>query len=82
MDVIGPDSLMELRDSPLVMWATMALVVFGGLGFVVWFDLIDGIRNGIRNRFSPRTIARHLPEHSRIVLVLTAVLILFGTVGV
>ena len=37
---------------------------------------------GIRNRFSPRTILRHLPEHSRIVLVLTAGLILFGTVSV
>ena len=78
MDVLGPDSLMSLRDSPLVMWSTMILIVLGGLGFVVWFDLIDGIRNGIINRFSPGTIIRHLPEHSRIVLVLTAILIFFG----
>ena len=82
MDVIGPNSLIELRESPLVMWATMLLIVVGGLGFVVWFGLLDGIRSGIRNRFSPRTILRHLPEHSRIVLVLTAGLILFGTVSV
>ena len=78
MDVLGPDSLISLRYSPLVMWSTMILVVLGGLGFVVWFDLIDGVRNGIKNRFSPGTIVRHLPEHSRIVLVLTAILIISG----
>ena len=78
MDILGPDSLMSLRESQLVMWVTMILIVLGGLGFVVWFDLIDGIRDGIRNRFSPRQIFRHLPEHSRIVLILTAVLILSG----
>lgn len=80
MDILGPDSLMGLRGSQLVMWVTMILIVLGGLGFVVWFDLIDGIRDGIRNRFSPRQVFRHLPEHSRIVLVLTAVLILSGAV--
>ena len=79
MDVLGPNSLMDLRDSPLVMWETMILVVLGGLGFVVWFDLIDGVKNGIRSRFSPGQITRHLPEHTRIVLILTAVLILSGT---
>ena len=78
MDVFGPNSLIDLRDSSLVMWSTMILIILGGLGFVVWFDLIDGIRSGIKNRFSPGMILRRLSEHSRIVLILTAVLILSG----
>lgn len=78
MDVLGPNSMMDLRDSALVMWLTMILILLGGLGFVVWFDLIDGIKNGVRNRFSPGMIVRHLPEHSKIVLVLSAVLVLSG----
>lgn len=78
MDVLGPNSLMELRESSLVMWTTMILVILGGLGFVVWSDLAEGIRNGVRNRFTPGMVFRHLPEHSRIVLVLTMILILSG----
>ena len=80
MDVVGPNSMMDLRDSPLIMWVTMFLIIIGGLGFVVWFDLIDGIKNGIKNRFSPSVIFRHLPEHSRLVLILTAGMILSGAV--
>ena len=78
LDVVGPNSMMDLRDSSLIMWGTMLLIVLGGLGFVVWFDLLDGFRSGVRNRFSPGTVLRHLPEHSRLVLALTAALILAG----
>lgn len=82
MDVVGPNSMIDFQTSPLLMGVTMALIVLGGLGFVVWFDLLDTIRSGIRNRLSPGRTLRRLPEHSKLVLALTAVLILSGAAGI
>ena len=80
MDVLGPSSMIEFRNSRLLMYVTIALIVLGGLGFIVWFDIVDGIREGIRLRFSPYRIYQHLPVHSRLVLSLTLVFILGGTI--
>ena len=78
MDVIGPNSMIDLRTSYLLMITTMLLIIFGGIGFVVWFDLIDGIRDGIRSRFSPLAVFQRLPEHAKLVIIMTAFLIIFG----
>ncbi|MCR5608675.1 MAG: potassium transporter TrkH [Lachnospiraceae bacterium] len=77
MDVVGPDSLISYRDNLLIMIVTMVLIVLGGLGFVVWFDLSHGIKEGIKKRFSIIKIIKRLPEHSRLVLGITFSL-LFG----
>ncbi len=82
MDVVGPTSMIVFRDSYFLMGLTMLLIILGGLGFVVWFDVIDGIKNGIRHRLGPITTLRHLPEHTKLVLWATIILILAGTAGV
>ncbi len=79
MDVVGPNSMMDFQDSPFLMTVTMSLIVLGGLGFVVWFDVIDTVKAGIRNRMSPGSMFGHLSEHSRLVLIMTLVLLGFGT---
>lgn len=78
MDVLGPDSLIRYNDQPLILLVTMFLIVTGGLGFVVLLDLIDGCKESVKRRFSPSVFFRHLPEHSKIVLLMSAVLILSG----
>ncbi len=82
MDVVGPNSMIDLRTSHILMFTTMFLIVAGGIGFVVWFDIIDGIRNGIRFRYSPSAFFSRFPEHSRLVIILTIGLILFGAAGI
>ena len=82
MDVIGPNSMMEFSDSPFLLNLTMLLIILGGIGFVVWFDVIDGIRKGIRYRLGPVTTVRRFPEHAKLVLFVTAILIVVGTVGI
>ena len=82
MDVVGPNSMMDFRESGYLMSVTMILIVLGGLGFVVWFDVLDGIRNGIRNHYGPSSILTHLSEHTRIVLAMTGGLLAFGMIGV
>ena len=78
MDVLGANSLIDYRGNALVMAVTECLIIFGGLGFVVWFDLQKGIANGFKNRFSPITTIRRFTEHTKIVLFVTTLLLLEG----
>ncbi|MBR1470108.1 MAG: potassium transporter TrkH [Lachnospiraceae bacterium] len=80
MDVMGADSMTGWRDDPLVMGVTMVLILLGGLGYVVWFDLAGNIKRGLKKRFTPRQIISRLSEHSKLVLVLTLVLLFGGAV--
>ncbi|MBO7711266.1 MAG: potassium transporter TrkH [Lachnospiraceae bacterium] len=74
IDVLGPDSLISYSASPLMLINTMALIVLGGLGYIVWFDLLDCLRKkkaGSRCRLS---------VHSKLVLAMTALLVGIGAV--
>ena len=78
LDIIGPNSLAGYADSPLVQLVTMALIILGGLGYIVWFDVSHCVQEGIRMRFSPRQVLRRMGVHTRLVLRLTLTLILLG----
>jgi trk system potassium uptake protein TrkH len=78
LDILGPDSLSGYAGSPLILIVTMTLIVLGGLGYIVWFDVGRCVRDGIRFRYTPRQAVRRLGEHSRLVLRLTLGLILLG----
>ena len=73
MDVIGDNSLMDYATHPLMNAITAALVILGGLGYIVWWDVWRVIR-------SPRCRGwRYLTLHSKIALTATAALLLGGT---
>ena len=78
MDVIGPNSLGDYRDNPLVMTVTILLIVFGGLGFVVWFDVLNQVKEGAKRRFSPITVIKRFSEHTKLVLSFTLFLLISG----
>ncbi|WP_029233126.1 TrkH family potassium uptake protein [Butyrivibrio sp. VCB2006] len=80
MDVIGPNSMANYRNNPLVMAVTMLLIVMGGIGFVVWFDVIDKSREGVKKGFSPLKVIGRLSEHAKLVLSFSLALILGGMV--
>ena len=42
MDVIGPDSLSRYVGNPVVNITTMGLIILGGLGFPVWWNVLEG----------------------------------------
>ena len=78
IDIIGPDSLKSYSDNPWVLIITMILIVLGGLGYVVWFDLAKIIRDGVKKRFTPVQIFKRFSEHTKLVLSITFVLIMVG----
>ncbi|MBR1407550.1 MAG: potassium transporter TrkH [Clostridia bacterium] len=80
IDLFGADSLAPYAGSLPVLAVTMALIVLGGLGFVVWFDMSDSLRHARQHRYPLRRAVGRLGEHTRLVLRLTFILIFSGAV--
>jgi trk system potassium uptake protein TrkH len=78
LDLIGPDSFIPYQNNPYVLIVTMALIIFGGLGYIVWFDAFTTAKESLRRRFGFRWLFRHLGEHTKLVLLASAVLIVTG----
>lgn len=76
LDLIGSDSLLSFSEDYWMLSVTMALIVIGGLGFVVWFDLASSFKNCGAGKKA------RLNEHTKLVLSLTAALIVLGTFAV
>lgn len=80
IDIIGPDSLMTYAGSPLVLLTSAFLIIFGGLGFVVWWDIVDVLGKAHRREITKRDIWRRLKTHTKIILAMTGSLIVLGMV--
>jgi len=76
MDVIGENSLCDFGTNPLVVAVTCALIVVGGIGYVVWWDVGRILRPRTHGKSRP---LRRLTLHSKIALSATGVLIVGGT---
>ncbi len=78
MDIIGPNSLADYVGNPWLNLVTMALIILGGLGFIVWWDVLKSLRE-IREGDIPRRFwYRRLRLHTKIVIVTTLGLIIGG----
>ncbi len=78
IDILGSNSLGDYRTNPLVMFTTIVLIVMGGLGYVVWFDMSEKIKYGLRKRYTPVQVFKRFSEHTKLVLTVTSVLIASG----
>ncbi len=76
MDIIGDGSLSSYVTNPVINGTTAFLVIFGGIGYVVWWDMIRVLREACRRR-SLRPF-RQLSLHSKLALSSTAILLLGG----
>ena len=81
IDILGSTSFIKYADSPLVNFTTMFLIVMGGLGFPVWYDLFRNTKEVVRGKRPKRWLLSRLGLQSKIVLTMTAALILLGTLG-
>lgn len=79
MDVISENSLCEYVHNPLINIVTMLLIVLGGIGYIVWWDLVKVMKNIRRQKLK---CFSNLTLHSKIALSMTGFLILSGTVAV
>jgi len=75
MDVIGEVSLCEYGTNFIVNFTTSLLIVLGGLGFIVWWDVLRVIKQFKNKKFK---CFKSLTLHSKIVISSTLVLIFGG----
>lgn len=80
MDVLGVDSLSQYVSHPWINIVTMLLIFLGGLGFVVWWDIIEVLKRAKNKEIPKRWIWRKCTLHTKLVLVSTAVLLIGGAV--
>ena len=80
MDIVGETSLEAYATDPIINGVTMVLIILGGIGFVVWFDVIDTYKNLKSEGGKLRRIFSRLTLHSKLAIWVTFVLLLSGTV--
>lgn len=81
IDILGADSFQGMVTSPVINITTMLLIIFGGLGFRVWYDMLGNTKAVLKNRLPRKRLFSRLKLQSKIVLTMTAFLLVFGTVG-
>nr|WP_157885476.1 TrkH family potassium uptake protein [Anaerococcus mediterraneensis] len=67
-DILG-DSILPYNSDYVINLTLSALVIIGGLGFIVTFELLRKRR------------LRYISTHSKLVLIITAILLSLGTIG-
>ena len=77
IDIVGDSSFVPYVHNVWVNVVTMALIIFGGIGFVVWWDVLHVIREKLAG--ANRGMFNMLALHSKIALTMTVFLVLSGT---
>lgn len=75
IDIIGENSLIGYATNPIVNVTTSLLIIIGGIGYIVWWDIISVLKTRTRKN---RRVFKHLTLHTKIAMVATLVLIFGG----
>ena len=70
-DLLGNTSISQYSGDWIVCLTLMSLIIIGGLGFTVWNDIVENIKN--RKKF------HQLTAHTKLVLLITLILLISGT---
>ena len=77
IDIIGENSLIGYATNPIINATTSMLIIVGGIGYIVWWDIISVLKTRTRKN---RRVFRHLTLHTKIAIVATLILIFGGAV--
>lgn len=74
-DNLGAYSLIEMNQEPLVLITVMILIIMGGIGFIVWFDVHGRIIPFLKKQETFKQFLTSLTLHTKIVIIATLILI-------
>lgn len=80
-DNLGSNSLIDYATDPLLSIVISALIILGGIGFAVWFDVKNSIscyRRSLQNKYH-KSFYQRLHYHTNVVILLTLGILLTGT---
>ena len=75
IDIIAENSLCNYVTNPVINLVTSLLIILGGIGYIVWWDVL-GLGKSITGRRNKGF--RHLSLHSKIAITTTLILIFGG----
>lgn len=78
IDILGNRSLADYVLNPWMNIVTIFLIVFGGIGFIVWWDIVRVIRLIRKKEIFWSDFWTRLSLHTKIVLTMTTILIFGG----
>ena len=79
IDIIAENSLCNYATNPLINIVTSVLIILGGLGYIVWWDVLRVLKSRSPKN---RKIFRYLTLHSKIAITATVGLILAGAISI
>lgn len=77
-DILGSTSLSMYVSDGLVNTVVTALIIMGGLGFSVWFDLTKSANSIIKRKMASKRVFQHMQVHIKLVLYVTSMLLVIG----
>lgn len=77
IDIIAENSLCDYVFNPVINVVISALIILGGIGYIVWWDVVRVIKN---HGLKPKGFFKKLSLHSKIAVTATLALIFGGAV--
>ncbi len=75
IDIIAENSLCDYALNPVINIVTCGLIILGGIGYIVWWDVLRVLRKAGTKKVK---FFRHLTLHSKIAITATLILIFVG----
>lgn len=82
IDILGSNSLVPYVSNAWINIITMLLVITGGIGFIVWWDIINNIKKLVQHEYTLKMSVKKLHLHSKITIITTFFLITVGALVV
>lgn len=81
-DVLGSSSLIGYQTNIIISIVIPGLIIMGGLGFIVWFDIAQAVKKEYNkpSKFSWIHLFKSFSLHTKIVLIVTFILLFMGTI--
>lgn len=79
-DIIGNSSLIPYSGNLLVNFTIMALIIIGGIGFPVWWDIVTAVNKHISEKWSIKRCINKLTLHTKLAISISIFLIVLGGV--
>lgn len=79
IDIISENSLCDYATNPIINLVTCGLIILGGIGYIVWWDVIRVLKDYKHRKLK---CFRHLTLHSKIALFATCVFLAIGAIAI
>ena len=75
IDIFAQNSLCDYATNPIINFVTSALIILGGIGYIVWWDALRVARSGVAKKGH---FWAHLTLHSKIAIAASTILVFGG----